>query len=344
MAPIPKRKDLIAEAIDKKIANEAKGRKPRGHMGCSQLGHPCDRWLWLSFRWACREEFSGRMLRLFDRGQREEEVITKHLVNIGCSIQTRDENGQIRVSFGSHVSGSVDGIISFGVRGAEKTPHVAEFKTHNKKSFEKVVKEGVKKAKPQHYIQMQVYMKGLKLKRALYVAVCKDNDEYYTERVEYDAEIAKSAIERGQRIALSEELPPKLSEDPSWYQCKFCAAHSMCHKKEPTKQVNCRTCAFVTPTKNSTWLCAKHDNSPIPEDFQWKGCESHVLHPGTVPWKMRPSEHEHIALYEIDGEEVANGEPDANVFGSKEIIANPSACAQKDAQRIRKSLEAKVVD
>ncbi len=37
-----------------------------------------------------------------------------------------------------------------------------------------------------------------------------------------------------------------------------------------------------------------------------------------------------VAVYEIDGKPVANGEPCATVFSSKEIIANQRACANPD--------------
>lgn len=37
-----------------------------------------------------------------------------------------------------------------------------------------------------------------------------------------------------------------------------------------------------------------------------------------------------VAVYEIDGNPVANGEPCAAVFSSKEIIANQRACADTD--------------
>jgi hypothetical protein len=45
-----------------------------------------------------------------------------------------------------------------------------EIKTHAKKSFDELAKKGVKEAKWQHYVQMQVYLKGLNLKQALYFA------------------------------------------------------------------------------------------------------------------------------------------------------------------------------
>lgn len=302
---------------------EERQESPRPHLGCSLLGHPCERWLWLSFRWAVIEAFDGRILRLFQRGQREEAVVISDMEAAGCTVS----GTQDRVGFGSHVSGSIDGIVK-GVPEAPKKPHVLEIKTHSLKSFEDLLKHGVEKSKPMHYVQMQVYMLGKGLDRALYVAVCKNDDRIYTERVRLDDETAIKAVDRGKRIALDDRLPPPLSNDPTWYECKFCPAHTFCFDTHLTQEVNCRTCAHSTAKPDSTWRCERHDGDNIPVDFQRKGCDCHVLHPDLVPWKMLESTTEWDAMYEIDGHSVANGEPDVCVFGSKEILANPTGCAK----------------
>ena len=319
---LPESDHSISAMIDKH--HESKGEAPRAHLGASLLGHPCDRWLWLSFRWAVQPKFPGRILRLFRRGQNEEATIISDLRAIGVDV--RRVSAQHKVDFGSHVSGSLDAIIDKGVPEAPKAKHVAEFKTHSKKSFDALVKDGVEKSKPEHYVQMQVYMHGTQIDRALYVAICKDDDRMHTERVKYDKEIAEKAIRRGHYIALSDRMPPPISTDASWYQCKFCDAHKFCHETKTTKHANCRTCAHATPLSDSTWHCARWDDV-IPPTAQQIGCESHVLHPDLVPWQRKDGPNEWTAIYMIDGKKVANGAPSNGVFGSKEILANPSECA-----------------
>lgn len=325
----------IEQLIDKHHASNRE--LPRPHMGASMLGHPCDRWLWLSFRWAVIEQFSGRILRLFRRGQNEEQVIVRDLRTIGIDVQ-RTGAQQSRVNFGCHVSGSIDGIAESGVPFGNGKRHVLEFKTHNIKSFDKLVEDGVAKSKPMHYAQMQVYMLGTGIDRALYVAVCKDDDRLWTEQVQFDQKLAQSLVERGKRIALSDRMPEPLSADPSWYQCKFCPAHSFCHKAQPTKEVNCRTCAHSTAKPDSTWHCARWDDS-IPLDGQRQGCDGHVLHPDLVPWQVQEGPDEWTAVYIIDGKPVTNGEPNDTTFSSREILANPKTCANPDEfiQAIRKN-------
>jgi hypothetical protein len=227
------------------------------------------------------------------------------------------------------VSGSLDAIIESGVPEAPKKRHVAEFKTHSKKSFDDLVKEGVEKSKPEHFVQMQLYMHGTKIDRAFYLAVCKDDDYIHTERVRYDKEVAEKYIQRGHRLATDDRMPPPISTDPSWHHCKFCAAHEFCHSTKTTKHVNCRTCAHSTATKASEWHCAKWD-AVIPVDAQRTGCEGHVLHPDLVAWQRKDGPDEWTAVYEINGTNVANGDPEQEgVFSSKELLANASACADK---------------
>jgi hypothetical protein len=284
-----------------------------------------------------QEQFKGRILRLFRRGQNEEATIISDLRAIGMHVT----GTQRRVDFGSHVSGSLDGTAK-GVLGAPKTEHVLEFKTHSLKSFNDLEKNGVGKSKPMHYAQCQVYMHGTELKRALYVAVCKDDDRIYTERLEYDKDHAVKAIERGQRLALTERMPPPISTDPTWFECKMCAGHSMCFGDKTTKQINCRTCANVTPLPDSTWHCAKWD-AVIPLDTQYVGCEAHVLNPDLVPWKRLESPSDFVAVYEIDGQILANGEPGKGVYGSKELLANAAGCTDRVVNQLRAKWDGRVV-
>ena len=327
MTAIPEPNNSIEALIDQ--AHEAVSDKPRIHMGASGLGHSCDRYLWLNFRWAVIEKFPGRIRRLFRRGHHEESWIVSDLKMIGIEIGST-EGEQTYLKLGGHVGGSTDGIIKRGIPEAPNKPAVAEFKTHAKKSFDDVKAKGVYLSKPLHFTQMQVYMHGTGIDRALYVAVCKDDDRIYTERVRYDKAHAEKAIARGQRISTSDRIPPPISTDPSWYQCSYCAAKKFCHQTNKTEQVNCRTCALSTAEADGTWTCTRWGGAVIPNENQYEGCDSHVLHPDLVPWKLIPGEADNEAIYEINGKPVRNGEADAFVFSSKEILANPDACSEAD--------------
>jgi hypothetical protein len=99
----------------------------------------------------------------------------------------------------------------------------------------------------------------------------------------------------------------------------------MCHASRKTTEINCRTCAHSTPGGDGQWRCARWGDETIPSDAQRIGCGSHVFHPDLVPWQLHDSGIEWVALWEIDGAMVANGEADANVYSSREILGETNA-------------------
>ena len=319
MSKLPEPQHGLVALVDQ--WHESKQEPPRAHLGASVLGHVCDRWLWLQFKWAVVEKFSGRILRLFARGQDEEPRIIANLRAVGLVVEHTGAE-QMRVELAPHIGGSLDGIITSGVPEAPKKKHVLECKTHSKKSFDDLEKLGVEKSKPQHFVQMQCYMHGTKIDRALYVAACKDDDRLHVERVRYDAAVANKAIARGSRIVHADRMPDPLSTDPSWYICRMCSCHSFCFEEHISRAVNCRTCALSTATDHGTWHCGRYDSDGIPVEYQRAGCECHVLHPDLVPWTRIASPSEFEAIYVIDGREVRNGEPCVNSFSSQEILGN----------------------
>lgn len=255
MAALPEPKHSISSLIYGAYEADSKdGRRP--HLGASLIGHPCERYLWLTFRWAGGKAFSGRMLRLFETGQLEEARLVRNLRRIGVEVKDTDPEGkQWRVSaVNGHFGGSMDGIAR-GIPEAPKTWHVLEFKTHNDKSFKDLVGKGVAASKPQHYAQMQVYMGLAEMKRGLYMAVNKNDDAVYTERVELHEEEFNRLIERAERVVRATEPPLRISNDPAWYQCKTCNFYDQCHSTE-MPDVSCRTCAHSTPIDyNGEWQC-----------------------------------------------------------------------------------------
>jgi hypothetical protein len=183
-------------------------------------------------------------------------------------------------------------------------------------------------------------MAGLGIDRAFYYAVCKNDDRIYTERVRFDAAVAEKHIARGKRLALDDRMPPPISTDPSWYECKMCAGHDFCHKSKVTKEVNCRTCAHATAKDDGTWLCEEYDHM-LTFNEQLTGCSAHVLHPDLVPWKYTPAEQG--VVWHTPHGDVENSQ---TAFHSTEIVANVQACASGDKfiDELKSTMGARVVE
>ncbi|MBF0424602.1 MAG: oxidoreductase [Magnetococcales bacterium] len=281
MAPLPKPNGPTVEAILAAYEADA-GRGFRPHLGASIIGRECDRSLWLDFRWTARASFGGRMLRLFETGQLEENRLIRNLRRIGVTVLEVDPHTgrQWRVeACDGHFGGSLDAA-ALGIPEAPKTWHVCEFKTHNATSFAELRKHGVQKAKPQHYAQMQVYLHLTGMTRALYLAVNKDTDDLHAERLQVDGAEGLRLLAKAERIIRAERPPMRISADPSWYQCRMCHHHPLCHEGASAER-NCRTCLHSTPAEIGLWLCSPSERLMALE-AQKAGCSGHLFIPDLV--------------------------------------------------------------
>ena len=256
----------------------------RPHLGGSQIGNSCERALWYQFRWMARPDFPGRVLRLFETGDREEFRLIENLRAVGVQVWARDPDtgAQFRAEeHGGHFALSVDGVGS-GFEESNQS-HLLEFKTMNQKAFDHISKHGLEKSKPIYWAQVQVGMHLMGLERAYFLAVNKNTDDIYGERVKLRVVEAQALLEKAGRIIFAEAPPAKLSDDPAWYECKWCDHRAVCHE-QALPEINCRTCAHVTANSDGGWTCARHQENRDTE-AQRAGCEAHVWNPHAMPFE-----------------------------------------------------------
>ena len=277
----------------------------REHLGASLIGKPCARALWFDFRWVTASRFPGRILRLFETGQREEDRLVANLRATGATVLEVDPDTgrQFRVeAHGGHFGGSLDGV-ALGLLEAPKTWHVVEFKTHSLKSFADLVAKGVVASKPQHAAQMQIYMHLTGLTRAMYVAVCKDTDALHIERIEVDPDGATRLLDKAKRIIEAQHPPARISDNPTWFECRMCSHHAACHTGEAAV-VNCRTCLHSTAVDGG-WHCARHDRM-VDAQEQRRGCARHLFIPDLVPGTVTDAGEDFVAYRMADGSDWLN--------------------------------------
>jgi len=253
----------------------------RDYLGMSGIGDQCKRNIWLNFRWATKNIFPERVIRIFNRGDIEEARVIKTLKNKGISCFRVDDEGNEIEIFGhldepqeefvdqtGHAKGHPDGRAR-GFPEAPKTVHLLEIKTMNNKYFNLFKNKGIEKSHPKYFSQVQRYMPEAGLDRAMIIATNKDNEERWSERVKLDKTYS-GELKRIELELIISEKPPALEFSPTWFSCKFCDNHPICHDKEPPLKT-CRSCEHVELFNGGIFKCTKHEKELDKQD-QLEAC------------------------------------------------------------------------
>ena len=309
----------VLKTVDLDNAVSRKGNAPSSNMGASSITTACERSTWLDFHWAINDYKEPKMVRLLHLGEIIEGEMAEVLLSLGMDLKYAGKD-QIKVFIAPHFVCKPDGIIFSGVPTAEKTIHVWECKSSNRKHYEELQKKGLREAKPEHYVQMMCEMRAAsiflnkKVERGFYTAYCKDNSEIYAERIDFDEETLNVYLQKAERIRLAERLPEGLSDNPNFEGCRYCNKSHFCHFTHEAENINCRTCIHSTPEEDGTWSCALDKKygwgvGALTWEMQKEGCPYHSFLPDLVPFKLVPecSTEDAAAYMKDDGEVYLNG-------------------------------------
>ncbi len=247
--------------LDLRIYVPDNSKKKRNHLGMSEIAEPCTRAAWYKFRKIFNKPIEPRMMRLFQRGHREEFIFMHMLREVGLTIWDEDPKTgkQFKVvDFDEHFQGSMDGITKdkkeLYIKG--KKPFLTEYKTSNDARFKELKKSGLKKWSPKYWGQIQSYM-GYepRLIGCLFCVVNKNTDELYLEWVEPDKSAFKLCQSNAEEILSAERPPRRISNRPAFWLCKMCDFKNHCFKKDVESAKSCRSCRNAYPAENGEWGC-----------------------------------------------------------------------------------------
>jgi hypothetical protein len=183
---------------------------------------------------------------------------------------------QFRISgVNGHFGGSLDGLGLIPATVITTGDLVLlEFKTSGTGSnkFDKVTKYGMRSAKPLHYAQTCTYGRKHGIKYVLYLMINKDNDNLHVEIEALDWTYGEELERKAEYIIGSQDIPPRLHESESHFDCKFCDYKTVCFHDDHL-DVNCRSCKYAKPVEDANWYCEKHD-SVIPSEYIKDACGS----------------------------------------------------------------------
>jgi hypothetical protein len=290
MVKLPELEDLTLRAIDNALENTQEVRS-RPYLGASAIGDPCDRKLWLNFRWVKRGFIEAAGLRRINDGHRGEQVVADLLRMVpGLDLSTEKEPG-VQHSFGhlgGHFRGNCDGLLT-GLLQDVHTLYVWECKIINEQKFKKLQKltdsdqsTALKNWDIVYYAQAQIYMHFFGAKKHYLTAGSPGVRDLTSVVTEYDPGEAEKYIERARRIIFSPRPALKISSDPAWHECKYCSFRSMCHEDELPKRKSCRTCLHSSPQQEGGWKCELHKKD-LDMPAQEQGCENHLYVPDLIP-------------------------------------------------------------
>jgi len=253
----------------------------RSHLGASLIGDNCSRKLWYIFRWVQKQNFNGRMQRLFNRGHRMESVFIDLLRLIGFNVLdfSSQSGEQFRIiGVNGHYGGGLDGIGDFPSRYVEWLAKLGkvgkillEFKTHKDSQYKRILKEGMQKSHPKHFAQCSSYGYAYGFDYVLYCPVNKDTDDVDFQLVRLNHDLGRSLVAKADSIIYSQEPPARIAQTPAYFECKFCNFLELCHYGTGELAHNCRSCINAVPVNNGEWRCNKFDNI-IPASFIPNGC------------------------------------------------------------------------
>lgn len=220
----------VNAALDKAALTEQREDR-RTYLGASGIGSECLRKV--QYDWQCDSVHPARTKRIFSRGHMFEEITVKAMAGAGFRMERGTPATGFSVADGLF-KGHCDGIIMAGpeIEGL-KFPCLWEHKAIGASGWRKLEKDGIEKAYPQYYAQVQIYMAylGLDENPALFTAVNSDNCEILHIAVPFNAEAAQSWSDRAVtviRATQAGELLGRITDKPTDWRCKMCSHKERC--------------------------------------------------------------------------------------------------------------------
>lgn len=234
--------DRMQALVDQALEMQRDSTPPREYLGASRLGAACERQLQYEYVKAPVDHgrnFSGRLLRIFERGHRTEDMVIRWLRLAGFTLKTEGRNGE---QFGfsaadGKLRGHCDGVLVAGPDGFAY-PALWENKCLGAKSWNDLAKKGLAISKPVYAAQVAVYQAylGLHEHPAIFTAVNADSMEIYTEAVPFDAALAQRMSDRAVKVITAtdagEQLPRSYT-DATHFECRMCAWQERCWRTQP---------------------------------------------------------------------------------------------------------------
>lgn len=247
----------------------------RPGLGAGRLGHDCLRKIAYEYhRTPAERDFSGRLLRIFDRGHMHEAKMVEYLRLAGFTVLDKTaKGGQFRYDIAPYedgkgrIKGFGDAVITAGppfllLGDHEQTcqafqlryPMLWENKELGDKSFKKLTKGGLRAYEGDYFpqVQMGMFHLGLTDNPALFTCKNADTQELYAELVPVDQAFLQETIDKSVRVIATRdpEEMPRVASKATDFRCKLCDYAERCWR-QPDE--------FDVPAANAAWSFGRID-------------------------------------------------------------------------------------
>lgn len=319
MAPIPQPAiDPTLDAIDAAMESRENGKPPRSYLGMSGVGHSCERKLWMDWRWVSQAKFNAATLKRFADGHHGEDVQAERIRMVhGVTLLTIDPDTGRQwgaSDLNGHFKGHMDGAV-LGLLQAPKTWHVWEHKQVDEKKQTKLIKLKVEKGEKHaleawdaiYYAQAILYMHYSGMDRHYLTCSTPGGRGTISVRTESNTEAAMRLLAKAERIVGASNPPARISEDATWFECRFCDHRDACHG-DATPDRHCRSCLHSSPVADGAWTCERQ-RMPLDMRTQRAGCAAHLFIPGLIHGEQIDAGEDWVSYAMRDGAEWRDGVP-----------------------------------
>jgi hypothetical protein len=222
--------------IDAALLTARRQQPERDYLGASRLGEPCARRLAYEITHTPPDDgqdIDGAMLRVFEVGHRFEALSIEWLRAAGFDLRTQRRDGS-QFGFaaaGGKLRGHIDGVIVAGPDVGIAWPALWEHKALNAKSWNDIVKRGLRAAKPLYFAQVQIYMAYMGVGVTLFSTLNKDSQALHHEVVPFEPAEAQALSDKAVdilRAIEAGELPPRIAAASDYYLCRSCPYARRC--------------------------------------------------------------------------------------------------------------------
>ena len=201
--------------------------KPSNRLFASQISK-CGRYLWLERRLPNRlkENLPPETILIPNRrtiqfGHIFEGYILSLLVAGGANVYGSQDK---IVNTTETISGRVDGIIKI-----DEKEYILEIKSLKHELIEDMVQNGVQKATPYYYDQVQVYLKYSRLPQCVFLSISRNTLQIFIEIIHYDKDRASYLVNKIDAILGAQKIQ-QIEEKYLNRECTWCSARDFCMK------------------------------------------------------------------------------------------------------------------